>query len=286
MDELTRIEYKVSPEHIDEDNLIIDFKITTNDVDSYKEIVNPSGVDLTRFANNPVVFWMHNMFAPPIARGLVDRVKITDDAVVMPAQFTPESVYAFGHTIYKLYKENFLQSVSIGFIPTKITRFETDEERDANKGARAIIEKWQMLEFSAVTIPANENAVALSGLFKTMQESVNKEQIYSHLHLIDTERDDRTKVKLTELIDSVRLGILKANEDHFAVLLEKLSETSELNSVIANRVKDIEIQFGEVQKLVQSLSIVETCENTKSDEEEFVEMLKGINKKTEGLRNG
>lgn len=136
----------------------LDFVITTSRVDRYSDVVEQQGGSFKTYVEkNPVVLWMHDRMGPPVAS---TRGGITQEAEGMVArnvQFTPKDLYPFGYMIGQMYDQGFLRSVSIGFIPDEWTY---DEEIG---GYRFI--KWTLLEFSAVTIPANEDALVLGNSF-------------------------------------------------------------------------------------------------------------------------
>lgn len=136
-----------------EDN-VLRFVISTNTVDRYGDTIDAKGWDTKNYERNPVVLWAHNHSMPPVAQAL--KVWAEDNQLMADALFTPEEVYAFGHTVYLLHKGNFLRATSVGFLPTKWQLVDTDERMGYN-----FLEQ-ELLEFSSVPIPANPEALQLA----------------------------------------------------------------------------------------------------------------------------
>lgn len=134
-----------------EDNTMI-FTISDETVDRYKEIMKADGCQLEEYQKNPVVLWAHNrnQELPPIGRAL--WVKNENNSIKAKVEFAPTE---FAQEVAKLYREGFMNGVSVGYI----VKSDKNVEEDDDTPARMIIEKWELLEFSAVPVPANPNAL-------------------------------------------------------------------------------------------------------------------------------
>lgn len=100
--------------------------------------------DLKHFKNNPVFLDSHNYGSIEHILGIVDNVKVKENQLqgdVIFALDNPKGLLA-----YKLAKGGFLNATSIGFIP-----LDFDEQGN--------ITKSQLLEISAVSVPANPEAL-------------------------------------------------------------------------------------------------------------------------------
>ncbi len=135
----------------DEERTLI-FTISDETVDRYKEIMKAKGCQLEEYLKNPVVLWAHNrnQELPPIGRA--EWVKKVKNSLKAKVQFAPTE---FATSIYELYKKGFMNGVSVGYITLEWK----DVVEDNDTPARKIIEKWELLEFSAVPVPANPNAL-------------------------------------------------------------------------------------------------------------------------------
>ena len=141
---------------IDEKEMTLTAFISTDAVDRMREVLDPAGVDLRNYKKNPVVLWAHSYETPPIGKAL--WVKREGNGIVSKVKFanTP-----FAQEIFQLYKEGFLKAFSVGFIPTK-AEVGKDDEYDDPKKPRRIFRNWEMLEYSAVPVPANPEAISLA----------------------------------------------------------------------------------------------------------------------------
>lgn len=141
-------------------------RISTADVDRDGDVVLPSGIDTSEFERNPVVLMQHRADMPPIGRATnIQRgAKYVTAKVLFPDRplwmdktggWPPDEAFAY-------YQSGLLNAFSIGF---SIEDARAASPRDIEKhgdGCRRVISKWKLLEFSAVAIPANQNALAMA----------------------------------------------------------------------------------------------------------------------------
>ncbi len=133
--------------------------ITTDRVDSDKEVVLATGVNLKRHNKNPVVLFMHD---PKAIVGKAVWTKLSADkrSIVAKTVFAKTEL---AEEVFQLIKGRFLRAWSIGMDPSTASGRELTEKdvrkRNEWAGGRFIIEKSDLLEFSAVSIPANEDAL-------------------------------------------------------------------------------------------------------------------------------
>lgn len=136
----------------DENDLSLEFVISTNDVDRDRDTIAVDGWDLTNFEKNPVVLFGHDYRNLPVARASETRVE--DGKLKSVATFTPADVYDFGYTVYQMYKGGFMKAVSVGFLPTKWSFVEEDD-----RPFGVDFEEQELLEYSAVPVPSNASAL-------------------------------------------------------------------------------------------------------------------------------
>jgi len=144
---------------------VLDFVASTATLDRYHEIIEPAGWRLESYRRNPVFQNAHNygdvLFT--LGKALVTEVRGVGggQALCQRIQFATE-VNPIARIAYGLYKGGFLNAVSVGFIPL---RWE-DPPSPGGSGAaspaprRRYLEQ-ELLEVSAVAIPANPDALAL-----------------------------------------------------------------------------------------------------------------------------
>ena len=138
---------KITAESINRDEMTITHYITTKTPDRYGDIMEPLGCDDSEYRKNPVVFFGHMSQNLPIAKNI--SLRYEDEGIIAVTKFDDSE---FAKEIFRLNAEGFLNSWSIGFLPL---------ERPALKNGYNVFEKWQLLEYSSVPIPANPDAVNL-----------------------------------------------------------------------------------------------------------------------------
>ncbi len=152
-----------------EDRALI-VKISTISEDRSKDIVIPQGVILDNYLKNPVVAFAHNYNSLAIAK--TGSIQITDDGVVAKVVFPKEGVYELADQLYALYKDGFMNAWSIGFIPIEVN------QRDGGGNEYA---KWELLEYSAVLVPDNPEALTIlrnKGIdTKTLEEFIASKKV-------------------------------------------------------------------------------------------------------------
>ena len=140
-------------------NRTVRFTISKEVVDRDGDILRASGVDFTNYMKNPVFLSFHNSREFPL--GKVTRFWVEGNSVKADVYFptieelstNPEQASEKAKLVdfcYNCYKTGMLNAVSVGFIPLEWV--ETENGFD--------ILKWELLEFSAVAVPANQDAIA------------------------------------------------------------------------------------------------------------------------------
>jgi uncharacterized protein len=141
---------------VDDESRTVTAVISTIGIDRDGEVVLAKGGDFASYLKNPVVLFAHDYKELPIAKTVwINRgyKKIT-----AMARFAET---AMAEDVYQLYKGGFLNAFSIGFIPKK-RHSPTPDEIKANPelaNCWNIIDEWELLEFSAVPVPANPEAL-------------------------------------------------------------------------------------------------------------------------------
>ena len=151
--------------------------VTTLTVDTYGEVVLPKGGDLKFYKRNPMVLWSHNYKEPENVMGSNLSIEIDEKGMLVLTQFALTEEKAA--RVYRLYKEGHLRAWSIGFIPIKGTAPDDEEKKkwskpEGDKGTgpyswipdpdkvKYVHEKWRLLEYSAVAVPANPDALTVA----------------------------------------------------------------------------------------------------------------------------
>jgi phage head maturation protease len=149
-------------------NGTFDVIISTEAIDRSGEIVKQDGWELERYKNNPIVLWGHDYYSLPIGY-TTDTYKTEKDGVqALGARgvFLSADINPLAQQVRKLYDLGLKEgrgvgcTTSVGFIP---------KEFDENQ--RNTITKAELLEFSFVPIPANQDVGAARGRALTLEEA-------------------------------------------------------------------------------------------------------------------
>ncbi|MCI0464714.1 MAG: hypothetical protein L0Z62_47935 [Gemmataceae bacterium] len=143
--------------------------ISEESIDRQGEIVLAAGMDDSHFKLNPIVTMQHAYWMPPVGRSLWRRrvrdgeligIKAKTQYPTRPNAWPPDCHWP-PDVAFTLVQNGLLRGKSVGFLPTKARR-PTDEEIERNPTlgkVRFIIEKWVLLEYACVYLPAQQNAV-------------------------------------------------------------------------------------------------------------------------------
>lgn len=128
---------------VDDDQRIIDGIASTPSTDRMGDVVEPQGV---QFKLPLPLLWQHDSRQPI---GHVIEAKVTDEGIRIKAQIA-KGVLRRIDEAWALIKAGLVRGLSIGFSAIETARIE------GSFGYRFL--KWEWLELSAVTIPANQDA--------------------------------------------------------------------------------------------------------------------------------
>ncbi|MEX2431550.1 MAG: HK97 family phage prohead protease [Dehalococcoidia bacterium] len=119
--------------------------------DRLGDVVRADGWDLHAYIHNPVFLWAHDHTRTPIGRSA--WVGVDGGRLLATVEFAPTD---FAREVETLYRQRFLRAVSVGFRPAAFTL------RKGQNGAVDGVEftKQELLEISAVAVPANPRALA------------------------------------------------------------------------------------------------------------------------------
>ena len=111
------------------------------------DVWDMQGVDLTRYAANPVVLWDHDM-AQVIGRA--SDLQVTPEKITAKVTFPNEGISPKADEIRKMVKANMISGVSGGIVPVQTKQL---DPRDPRSGKR--VTKSILLEFSICAVPAD-----------------------------------------------------------------------------------------------------------------------------------
>ena len=222
-------------------NRTIRFIGTMETEDRTGDIIEIDGWQLKNFANNPVFLWDHNPSLGPI--GKVLEIIREGSSLLFDVQFAPASVSEFADRMFKLFEAGFLNAVSVGFIPKEFEPIR-DEDGDIT-GLR--FTKQELLELSAVSIPAHQDALAASAYKKAMADS--EEYVKTHQGI--SEEEEMEPVTL-EQFKKTTLAKLKP-------------QAEEDDEIMKEQLEALQKQVAELEATVKGLlTLKETVDLSKS----------------------
>ena len=165
---------------INKEERAIEFVASDETMDRDNEVIRANGWNIKNYKKNQIGLWAHDHHGLPIWRGLKTWVEKEEKQLRTIAQFTNEETgNALGEAVFRLFENKFLNSVSVGFIGLEIDRNDSsDEITDAEsspKTPRRIFLKQELLEISAVPVPANPGAGIARDISEFDSSDIRKE---------------------------------------------------------------------------------------------------------------
>jgi len=219
---------------------VVRFVGTVATTDRTGDVIETAGWDLKNYAKNPVFLWDHNPSLPPIGKVLKVEHKATE--LIFDVEFATEDVNPFADRIFKSYTQGFLSAVSVGFIPKKVELIKS--AKGDVTGFR--VKEQELLELSAVSIPAHQDALAASLFKKSLDEEAHK--VFADL----AEKPRKDLISLNEYFETLEKTLPTDNptdEDEHAM--------KEQLDALQKQVEDLQL---EVKTLI---SLRETVELSK-----------------------
>ena len=154
---------------------VLDFISSDETLDRYHEIISASGWKLANYQRNPVFQNAHQYgdITFTLGKALITEIRssIPSSSSQLPSSYLFQRIQfatdanPIARIAYSLYKGKFLNAVSVGFVPL---RWEPGSEE---AGYRRKFVEQELLEVSAVAIPANPSALALALKSGALQKS-------------------------------------------------------------------------------------------------------------------
>lgn len=236
--------------------------VSTDDVDRHGEIVDIDGIDLKNYENNPVVMWAHDYSIPPIAKTLeIKKVKKGKKKLLVAVMEFATTISDLAREVYNLYKGGFLHTFSIGFIPNY----------DKIEGNRYL--ESELLEYSAVPIPANPFALAQAkakGLDTSILDSYTLAMNIQNI--LQKEVGDLT-LNEVEILKSNVSELTDEQKEKFASVLVEKDADSKISEMIGKQLNSFK---EELKKELDPVNVKDI--NGKTDINKSVEDLTQLSK--------
>lgn len=156
--------YEARLDVVDGERSVI-FKINTGALDRYRTVIEPGGIDLRAYRENPVVLWDHGRGndGRPIARAAWTTYMKAEGCIASKAIFLDDE---FADGIFKLYQVGALRGSSVAILPDPEASGRPSPEEIRKRPELATCEciyrKSELCEYSCVAVPGNGQALALA----------------------------------------------------------------------------------------------------------------------------
>jgi HK97 family phage prohead protease len=202
--------------------------ISTDEIDRYDEVVEPAAIKaaLPAFLTNPVVLGCHqprlaNGEPPVIGNVLPESIRIGEHQIDADILFDDDELSA---KYARKYNKKVMRAFSIGFKPLK------GEQKEISSKRTWVWTEIELLEVSAVAVPANRQALA-----RAMGFSLNEDIYHDILDAIQKEEPNNLLQAILQIMheDMNRLGELfnqlkKALSEDIVSIEQKLDEIKSL----------------------------------------------------------
>ncbi len=227
---------------IDRDARTVINYISTDAIDRDNEVIEHRGVVLDDYVKNPIVPWAHDYRGLPIGKNL--WIKPDKKGLVAKTYFLKHD---FAEDVFDLYTEDIkgtgpaLNAWSVGFIPLKWKDAKPDEkvaENERPQTVRRTYKKWMLLEYSAVPVPSNPEALTLmveKGLIKN-------DKLKKDIEDFITETKEKTDQELTdEMFENKKDGKIRFEEEAENTCKELVLKPEETDDFIRIPVRDCKV---------------------------------------------
>lgn len=238
MDKIIRKTYQASETKAVGESRSLVVTISTINPDRSKDVVLPSGVKLDNYLRNPVVAFAHKYDGLAVAKA--SDIQINGDNIMAKVTFPAVGVSPLSDQLYELYKEGFMNAWSIGFIPLKYV-----ENADGGKD----FAEWELLEFSAVLVPDNPEALTIA-----RSKGLNIDPVLEAVKDIEKAMKDEKKkkeIKEEKKEDVLTVSVKIADNE---VVLETLEKAKE---IIENQQKEIESLKVESKDVSETVALAD-----------------------------
>ena len=213
-------------------------------IDAMGDRVKVAGWDLKRFKKNPVLMYGHDYKNLPIGR--VRNIKKEEKELTFTAEFAESKHNPNADYIYNQYADGFMKAFSVGFSAKEIKpRF--DKEKNI---VGFDIDKAELLEISAVPIPANENALVTNSAENLLREEEPEM----------TKEFEEKFLAIEGCITSLKEAVDTLNKN-----MEEKSKKKPVSEVDGGNPKKVEEEIEEAGKLAKKVNDEDPEEDPEED---------------------
>ena len=153
------------------------------------DMIDVNGWELKDFKKNPVVMFGHDYRTMPIGKN--KGIKAQDGFLMAKTEFDPNDEFA--QKVQQKYETGFMKAWSVGFIPLEWETYH--DEKSGRSGVH--YKKTELLEYSAVPIPANPRAIASVG--KSIEEEIEGKAKVDFTDIEEIQTKDSGKIEISKI---------------------------------------------------------------------------------------
>jgi len=188
-------------------------------------IINQLGGDYTNYQKNPVVLPFHDSKVKPVGRAY--GFNISESQTVCKVEFNNTTD---GQDFAMLYKNGDMKAFSTGIMPLEFTQ---------NDDGTYNIDKWELLEISCVTVPADPTALVLRNCLENVKGNFLKNAFEKQLFDI---YDNEQKVLNEKLENAIK--VIAENKNSLEIFKNEFKKFSSKqkdskNNEILNRINEL-----------------------------------------------
>lgn len=180
---------------------VYQFIAATEGVKRDGNTLSNAGWNFNNFEKNPVFLFQHDYSQLPIGQHLKWEVTRDNGQNVLRiwSRFATADIYPFAERVRLMYEKGFLRAVSIGWIPLEYSPVRNEEGIQTGW----LFEKNELLEVSAVSVPADPDAI-IQGVNQRILDPSDIEAMATY---VDSVRSYRNICHIVSNIDSARSAV-------------------------------------------------------------------------------
>lgn len=229
---------------------VVEHVITDETTDRYGDIVRAKGAVIENYKKNPVILFGHDYKDFPIGKSIKIWHDKDEQNIKSWGLYLDNRVDTTGRSdlAFKFITNGSLPAVSIGFMPMKTHRPKSKEERDKLGLGEFGVEflQWELLEYSAVPVPANPNA--LQNMIKAGELTRSDCKVIIQNKLVEETGFD-------DFIDNM-LEVFTTNGENYIPEIEpNLLEAMDKVTKMLNKFNDTLVKLSEILKPLTDLQV-------------------------------
>lgn len=226
-----------------EDQRLFTAIITDDSIDRDKEVLLPSGLNKKDFVKNGIILFNHNQNDPI---GTATSLRRSGNGWKATGKIAEEGTDSHIDKIWKLVKQGILKGVSVGY-QIEEQRPPTPEDKAMfGKAVEWVVSKWKLLEFSVVSVPANQNALILAAKAINLDPKVILGEDYEEVEVDEKGIEEEIVEVKTE--EEIKKDIVKEIDAEIKQLEEDITLEAETKEKLVEVVKEEKVDIKEVMK--------------------------------------